>query len=137
MRERLPLLPRSVRLFLAVLLFSVAYPGVAALYGALHGADVGGVLAWSSRHLPIVWAGAAAAVLAALLVFERPRTPSARAYTAQLRDRFRATQGEFERALGASQLDRMSRESHTPGLGVPGSAAERFDGPEAADNTRR
>jgi hypothetical protein len=126
-----------VRPFLAVLLVSVAYPGVAALYGALHGAGADGFLAWSSQHLPIVWAGAAAAVLVALLVLERPRTPSARAYTAQLRDRFRATQGEFERALGASQLDRMSRESHTPGIGVPGSAAERLDGPEAADHKRR
>lgn len=137
MRERLSLLPRSVRLFLAVLLVSVAYPGVAALYGALHGAGAGGVLAWSSQHLPIVWAGAAAAVLTALLVLERPRTLSARAYTAQLRDRFHATQGEFERALETAQLDRKSRESHTPGPDVPGSAAERLDGPEAADNTRR
>ncbi len=137
MRERLPLLPRSVRLFLAVLLASVAYPGLAALYGALQGAGAGGVLAWSSQHLPIVWAGAVTAVLAAILVLERPRTLSARAYTTQLRDRFRATRGEFERALEAAQLDRKSRESRTPEAGTPGSAAERLDGPEAADNTRR
>jgi hypothetical protein len=137
LRERLSLLTLSVRLFVAVLLVSVAYPGVAALYGALHGAAAGGVLAWSSQHLPIVWAGAAAAILVALLVLERPRAPSARAYTAQLRNRFRATQDEFERALEVAQLDRMSRESRAPGRGAPDSAAERLDGPEAADNTRR
>lgn len=127
-----------MRLFLAVLLVSVAYPGFAALYAMLHGAGASGVLAWSSRHLPIVWAGAAVAVLAALVALERPRTPSARAYAAQLRDRFHATQRDFERALEAAQLDRKSREIHSPPeAGVPGSAAERLDGPEAADITRR
>ena len=126
-----------MRLFLAVLLVSVAYPGLAAIYGALHGAGAGGVLAWSSQHLPIVWAGAALAVLSALFALEPPRTLSARAYTAQLRDRIRATQGEFERELAAAHLDRKSRESHPPGAGVPGSEAERLDGHPAADNTRR
>ncbi len=137
MRERLPLLPLPVRLFLAVLLVAVAFPGFAVLYGALHGAGAGGVLAWSSHHLPIVWTGAAAAIVVALLVLERPRGFSARAYLAQLRDRVRAVQGEFERAVDAAQPDRKPRELDMPAPDVPRSTAERLDGPEAADNTRR
>ena len=136
MRERLPLLPLPVRLFLAVLLVAVAFPGFAALYGALHGAGADGVLAWSSHHLPIVWAGAAVAVAVALLVLERPRGFSARAYLVQLRDRVRAVQGEFERAVDAAQPDRP-RDLDTPAPDVPRSTAERPDGPEAADNKRR
>lgn len=126
-----------MRLFLAVLLVSVAFPGFAALDGALHGVGAGGVLAWSSHHLPLVWAAAAATVVVALLVVERPRGHSARAYVAQLRDRFRTVQGEFERAIAAAQPDRKLWESDKPGPGVPGAASERLDGPEAVDNTRR
>jgi hypothetical protein len=126
-----------VRVFLAVLLVSVAYPGLAALYGALHGAGADGILAWSSHHLPIVWIGTATSIAIALLVLERPRSLSARAYLAQLRERMRATQRDFERALEAAQLDRKAGEPHTQGARIPDSAAERLDGPEAADNTRR
>ena len=131
------MLPLSVHLFLAVLLVALAYPGFAAVYGALHGADAGGVLAWSSHHLPLVWAGAAAAVLAALLVLDRPRSVSARAYVAQLRDRFRLVQGEFERAVEAALPDRKLREADMPGPDVPGAAPARLDGREAVDHTRR
>ncbi len=131
------MLPLSVHLFLAVLLVALAYPGFAALYGALHGAGAGGVLAWSSHHLPLVWAGAAAAVLAALLVLDRPRSVSARAYVAQLRDRFRLVQGEFERAVEAALPDPTVREFDQPAAEIPGAAPERLDGREAVDNTRR
>jgi len=126
-----------VRLFIVVLLVSFAYPGFATLYGALHGAGTGGVLAWSSHHLPLVWAGAAAAVVVALLVVERPRGHSARAYVAQLRDRFRAIEGEFERAVEAALPDRKLREFDKPEPDIPGAAPERLDGLPAVDNTRR
>jgi len=126
-----------VRLLLVVLLVSVAYPGLAALYGAFHGAGAGGVLAWSSHHLPLVWSGAAAAVVVALLVVEPPRDRSARAYVAQLRDRFHTVQGEFERASGAAPPDRKLGELDQPGPYVPGAAPEGLDGSQAVDNTRR
>jgi hypothetical protein len=125
-----------VRVFLAVLLVAVAFPGFAALYSALHGAESGGALAWSSRHLPVVWAGAATVAAAALLVFERPRSPSVRAYVAQLRDHFRRVQDDFERALDAAHRDRHGSELDAPGE-QPRPAPERLDGLDAADNTRR
>ena len=126
-----------MRLFLAVLLVAVAYPGFAAVYGSLHGAGAGGVLAWSSHHLPLVWAGSAATVVVALLVVERPRSVSARAYVAQLRDRFRVVHVEFERAVEAALPDRKPREADMPGPDVPGAAPARLDGREAVDHTRR
>ena len=136
-RARLRLLPLPVRALLVVILVAVAYPGFAALYGAFHGAGAGGVLAWSSHHLPLVWSGAAAAVVVALLVVEPPRDRSARAYVSQLRDRFHVVQGEFERAIEAALPDRKLSEFDQPGPYVPGAASERLDGLQAVDNTRR
>ena len=126
-----------MRVFLVVLLVSVAYPGFAALYGALHGAGAGGVLAWSSRHLLLVWAGAATAVSVALFALERPRDPSAPAYLAQLRERLRSVQYELERAVHAAQVDRKRQGVDQPARDILGSMPERFDGLEAADHTRR
>ncbi len=137
MRERLRLLPLALRLFLAVVLIALAYPGFAALHGALHGAAGSGVLAWSSHHLSLVWMGAAAAVIVALLLAEPPRGPSARAYAAQLRDRLRAIQAEFERAVEAALSDRKLRVSDKAGPDAPGVALEQLDGLRVADNTRR
>jgi hypothetical protein len=126
-----------VRVFLAVLLVAVAYPGFAALYSALHGAQSGGALAWSSRHLPLVWAGAALVVIAALLVLEPPCSASVRSYLAQLRDRVRTVQDEFERAVTAALRDRNGSELDAAGPEQPGPAPERLDGIGAAENTRR
>jgi hypothetical protein len=126
-----------VRVFLAVLLVAVAYPGFAALYSALHGAQSGGALAWSSRHLPLVWAGAAVVVVAALLVLERPRSYSVRSYLAQLRERFRTIEDDFERAVEAALRDRNHSEADAAGPEQPGAAPERLDGLGAAENTRR
>ncbi|WP_242343623.1 MULTISPECIES: hypothetical protein [Anaeromyxobacter] len=126
-----------MRVFLVVLLVAVAYPGFAALYSALHGAQSGGALAWSSRHFSLVWAGAAVVVIAALLVFEPPRSPSARSYLAQLRDRFRTVQDDFERAVAAALRDGNDSQPDAAGPEQPGPAPERLDGLGAADNTRR
>jgi hypothetical protein len=126
-----------VRLFLAVLLVALAFPGLAAAYGAIHGAGAGGVLAWSSQHLPLVWAGAAATALVDLVALERPRSLSARAYAAQLRDRFRGVHGEFERAVEAALRDRNMSEFNAAPAEPAGAAPERLDGLDAADNTRR
>ncbi len=126
-----------MRLFLAVLLVALASPGFAALSGALRGADAGGILAWCSQHLPLIWAGAAGAVSVALFFVERPRGCSVRAYVAQLRSRFRSVQGEFERAVESALPDRKRREPHDSVLDVPGAGPERLDGREAVDNTRR
>ena len=125
-----------MRVFLVVLLVSVAYPGFAALHGALHGADAG-ILAWSSRHLPLVWAGAASAVFVALLALERPRAQSARAYFAQLRERFRSVQREFERAVDVARAERKRRELDQPAHRISGPTPEGFDGLQAADHKRR
>lgn len=126
-----------MRAFLAVLLVAVAYPGFAAVYGSLHGAPAGGALAWSSRHLPLVWTGAAVVVFAALVVLERPRSYSARSYLAQLRERLRTVQDDFERAAEAALRDRNGSELAAAGPEQPGAAPERLDGLGAAENTRR
>jgi hypothetical protein len=130
-------LPLSVRVFLAVLLVAVAFPGFAAVNASLHGAPAAGVLAWSSRHLSLVWAGAAVVVVAALLVFERPRSHSVRSYLAQLRERFRTVQDDFERAIEAALRNRNDSEADAAGPEQPGAAPERLDGLGAAENTRR
>ena len=104
-RERLRFLPLSVRFFLAVLLVSFAYPGLATLHGAFLPVRTGSVLGWSSKHLPLVWSGAATFVVVALLLVEPPRSFSARAYLAQLDHLLLTLVRAFERDVG-TELDR-------------------------------
>jgi hypothetical protein len=101
----------------------------------LHDAGAGGVLAWSSHHPSFVWAVAASSIAAALLVFERPRGLSARAYAAQMRDRFRAIQAEFEQAVAARQ--REMGQFAPPESDAAPAAPARLDGFHAVDHTRR
>jgi len=107
--DRMRMLPVPVRLFLSVLLVSLAYPGTATFYGAFLPADAGGVLGWSSKHLLLTWAGAVASVAAALLCLEPPRSRSARGYLAQLELLLVAVVRAYERDAEAELARRRGR----------------------------
>ena len=108
MADWLRMFPVAVRLFLAVLLVSLAYPGIATLSGALMPAEAGGILGWSSQHLLLTWAGAAGVIAAALLLLEPPRSRSARGYLAQLELRLATVLRAYERDAEAELVRRQA-----------------------------
>jgi len=112
------MVPVPVRLFLSILLVSLAYPGIATLCGAFLPADAGGILGWSSNHLLLTWAGAAASVAAALLCLEPPRSRSARGYLAQLELRLVSVVRAYERDAESELARRRGRADGVGDLGV-------------------
>ena len=106
MADRLRIFPVPVRLFLGVLLVSLAFPGIATLSGAFLLPDAGGLLGWSSKHLLLTWAGAAAVIVVALLWLEPPRSWSVAGYLAQLEQLVTAAVRLVERGAAAKLAHR-------------------------------
>ncbi len=93
------LLPLRVRALLGVILLcAVAHAGLSA-YGALSEPDGATVLGNLARHPALAGALALAVGMLALLILERPRSFSPRAYAAQLKWRALQVQDEFDGAL--------------------------------------
>ncbi len=90
--------PRVRALFGVFLLCAVAHAGLAA-YGALSEPDGATVLGNLARHPALAGALALAVGMLALLVLERPRSFSPRAYAVQLKRRALQVQDDFDGAL--------------------------------------
>ncbi len=93
------LLPPRVRVLLCVILLcAVAHAGLS-VYGALSEPDGATVIGNLARHPALAGALVLAVAVLALLILERPRSLSPRAYVAQLRNRALQVQGDFDGAL--------------------------------------
>lgn len=93
------LLPPRVRVFLGVILLcAVAHAGLSA-YGALSEPDGATAVGNLARHPALAGALALAVAVLALLILERPRSLSPRAYAAQLKRRALQVQDDFDGAL--------------------------------------
>jgi hypothetical protein len=94
-----PLLPARVRVLLGVLLLCAIAHAVLSAYGALSEPDGATVIGYLARHPALAGALVLAVAVLALLILERPRSLSPRAYVAQLRSRALQVQDDFDGAL--------------------------------------
>lgn len=93
------LLPARVLVLLCVILLcAVAHAGLSA-YGALSEPGAATVSGNLARHPALAGALVLAVAVLALLILERPRSLSPRAYVAQLRNRALQVQDDFDGAL--------------------------------------
>lgn len=94
----LALLPLPERLFVVLLLACALGPALARAYAATAPASDTSALAAFGRAPWLLSACAVGVALLALLVFERPRSLSPRAYAAQLRARLLRAQSHYDAA---------------------------------------
>ena len=93
------LLPPRVLVLLGVLLLCAVAHAALSAYGALSDPDGATVIGNLARHPALAGALALAVAVLALLILERPRSLSPRDYVAQLRNRARQVQDDFDGAL--------------------------------------
>lgn len=93
------LLPPRVLVLLGVLLLCAVAHAALSAYGALSDPDGATVIGNLARHPALAGALVLAVAVLALLILERPRSLSLRAYVAQLRSRARQVQDDFDGAL--------------------------------------
>lgn len=108
--ELLP--PRARALLGVILLCAVAHAALSA-YGALSEPDGATVLGNLARHPELAGALALAVGLLALLILERPRSASPRAYAAQLKRRALQVQDDFDGAL-RRRFSEQEETAHDP-----------------------
>jgi len=98
-RERFRLLPRPARLLAFVLFLSALAPGLLEIHATVidpRGSTLAGALAQRPVVASLV---SLAMAIGALLILERPRSLSPRAYARQLRARALEIQADFDGAL--------------------------------------
>ena len=93
------LLPPRVLVLLGVLLLCAVAHAALSAYGALSDPDGATVIGNLARHPALAGALVLAVAVLALLILERPRSLSPRDYVAQLRNRARQVQDDFDGAL--------------------------------------
>lgn len=93
------LLPPRVLVLLGVLLLCAVSHATLSAYGALSDPDGATVIGNLARHPALAGALVLAVAVLALLILEHPRSLSPRAYVAQLRNRARQVQDDFDGAL--------------------------------------
>lgn len=93
------LLPPRVLVLLGVLLLCAVAHAALSAYGALSDPDGVTVIGNLARHPALAGALVLAVAVLALLILERPRSLSPRDYAAQLRNRARQVQDDFDGAL--------------------------------------
>lgn len=93
------LLPPRVLVLLGVLLLCAVAHAALTAYGALSDPDGATVIGNLARHPALAGALVLAVAVLALLILERPRSLSPRAYVAQLRSRALQVQDDFDGAL--------------------------------------
>ena len=93
------LLPARVLVLLGVLLLCAVAHAALSAYGALSEPDGATVIGYLARHPALAGALVLAVAVLALLILERPRSLSPRDYIAQLRNRARQVQDDFDGAL--------------------------------------
>lgn len=93
------LLPPRVLVLLGVLLLCAVAHAALSAYAALSDPDGATVIGNLARHPALAGALVLAVAVLALLILERPRSLSPRDYVAQLRNRARQVQDDFDGAL--------------------------------------
>ncbi len=110
---RIRLLPHPVLLLTLFFFLAALAPAVAELNAVLVDPD-GSTWLWALVRNPALVSGCSfAAAFGALLVLERPGSPSPRAYVRQLRDRLAAVQADLDGALRRRAHEEVE-EGHAP-----------------------